>query len=96
MNSDQRWLVGKFLDELHTLKLGEQPPMHTTDRRLQFVEMLLVELPGNDLEEMAWRATASAAQDLCLQPTDRGAITQFLAALATHADLLRSVFPGLS
>lgn len=66
MNNDQRWIVRSFLNSLVDLKLGYSEPSHRIHYRLLVAEMVLDELPGNDIEELAHRAHADALRDLYL------------------------------
>jgi hypothetical protein len=66
MNSDQKWIVEAFLKSLIGIKLRGPEPGHKIDLRLQLAEMVLTELPGDDLEELANRAHAEALRDVYL------------------------------
>lgn len=95
MNRDQRWITDAFLAELENLKRGESAPMDVTSKRLAMCDMILTELDDADPEQMAWLATASAFQEVCLDPMNPDVIDQFRAVLNAHAELLRATFPGL-
>lgn len=95
MNSDQQWIVNAFLKELEGLKFTGTEPLYKVDRKLKLAEMVLTEIPGDDPEEIALRATAEAVRDLCLLPTDKEVIERYLSTRRAHLDLLKSVWPQL-
>jgi hypothetical protein len=96
MNRDQRWIADSFEAELAAIKFSQPQPMWVADRRLALADMILTELPGDDLEELAIRAEAEAVWALCFSPTDRGVIERYLSTRRAHLELLQATFPGLS
>jgi hypothetical protein len=55
-----------YLKSLADIKLRQPEPPHRVDIRLQLADMVLNELPGNDIEELVWRAYAQALRDVYL------------------------------
>ena len=95
MNNDQKWIADAFLKELEGVKFTEEEPLYKSDRRLQLAEMVLTEIPGDDLDELAIRATAEAYRDLWHSPGDPKAIEHYLEVRRAHLDILKSLLrPG--
>jgi hypothetical protein len=90
MNRDQKWIVTKFLESLTGMKLKETEPAHKVDYRLQLAEMVLTELPGNDIEELAHRGNAEAVRDFYLMP-DPERHERFERAMRAYVDTLESL-----
>jgi hypothetical protein len=86
VNSDQQWVVHSFLKSLSGLKPREPQPPHKTDVRLQLAEMVIDELPGNDLEELAHRGHAEALRDVYLT-TDPNRHERYEEELCAYLDV---------
>jgi hypothetical protein len=71
MNSTQEWILAEFLKSLADIKLFTPEPLHRIALRLQLADMVLSELPGNDVVEVASRAHAEALRDLYLTDDPR-------------------------
>lgn len=90
MNSDQRWIVDAFLKSLQDMQFREPEPPHKIDLRLQLAGMVLDELPGNDLEELASRAHAEALRDVYLT-TDPQRHERYEQELRAYIEVLKSI-----
>lgn len=90
MNSDQKWIVNAFLESLIGMQFRRPEPPHKIDLRLQLAEMVLTELPGNDLEELANRAHAEALRDVYLT-TDPQRHERYEQELRAYIKVLKSV-----
>jgi hypothetical protein len=93
MNNDQKWIADAFLSELEGIKFSEPEPLYKSDRPLQLAEMVLAEIPGEDLDELALRATAEAYRGLWHSPGDWDAIEHYLEVRRAHLDVLKSLQP---
>jgi hypothetical protein len=93
MKPDHRWITDAFLTELEGIKFTEPEPLYKSDRRLKLAEMVLTEIPGDDLEELAVCAVAEAYRDLWHSPSDRDAIEHYLEIRRAHLDVLKSLLP---
>lgn len=81
MNSDQRWIADAFLRELKGWRVSDiSPPLYLVDRRMTLAGLVLAEIGPDDLECLALRGVASAAQDLCLSPASLSAARRYVAA----------------
>jgi hypothetical protein len=61
-------IVHSFLKSLLGTSPRQPQPAHKTDVRLQLAQMVIDELPGDDLEELAHRGHAEAFRDVYLTP----------------------------
>jgi hypothetical protein len=93
MNNDQRWIADAFLKDLEGIQFSDHEPLYKSDRRLKLAEMVLMEIPGNDLDELALRATAEAYRDLWHSQGDIEAVEHYIAMRRAHLEILKSVPP---
>ena len=93
MNSDQKWIVTHFLKSLQDIKPRSQEKPHQIDLRLQLAEMVLNELPGDDVEELAHRGHAEAIRDFYLAINDPDRHERYERAVRAYIDTLRSLQP---
>jgi hypothetical protein len=91
VHDDQRWIAEHFLEELHGV-FNKDEPLYKTDLRWKYAEMVLHEIPGDDLEEIAVRDTAQALIDVWTSPGDAEAIERFLNVRRAHLGVLKSLF----
>lgn len=88
MSPHTRDLVSEFVAELAGVQFDAVQPLHRVERIMLLAEMVLTEVAGDDLEEMAVRSLASAAVDVCLSPEDPEVVRQFLAVRRMHLNVV--------
>jgi hypothetical protein len=94
MTSQDRVLADSFLDELARWRLADtNPPIHQTQRRMMFADMILTELRDDNLEYLALRSLAAAALDLCMFPDNVAVAETYLAARRAHVEAFVACWP---
>jgi hypothetical protein len=93
MNRDRDTIVRAFLKSMLDFRLREPEPGHRIDMRLQLADIVLDELPGNDIEELAHRGHAAAVRNFYLTPDDPDRHETFERAMRAYIDTLESLQP---
>lgn len=88
-------VVAPFLKELEQVKLNQSVALHEVHKRVLLAEMVLAEVEGDDLQELALRSLAEALIELCWWPTDMDIVEQYLAARQAHLDVVQAGYDSM-